>query len=45
MSKTYVEEICLCFYIACNLIVILKNDHQRRLVYYIDIVQYSGDEA
>jgi hypothetical protein len=28
MNKYYVEEIRLCIYIACSLIVILKNDHQ-----------------
>jgi hypothetical protein len=28
MNKSYVEEIRLCFYIACSPIVILKNYHQ-----------------
>jgi hypothetical protein len=36
MNKCYVEGICLCFYTACSLIVILKNDRQLTLVYYID---------
>jgi hypothetical protein len=28
MNKSYVEEIRLCFYIACSLIVILQSDNQ-----------------
>jgi hypothetical protein len=36
MNKSYVEEICLCFYIACSLIVILKNDHKHLSVIQID---------
>jgi hypothetical protein len=28
MNKYHVEEIRLCFYIACSLLVILKIDHQ-----------------
>jgi hypothetical protein len=29
MNKSYVEGICLCFYISCSVIVILKKDHQQ----------------
>jgi hypothetical protein len=36
MNKSYVEEMHLCFYITCSLIVILKNYHQPTLAYYID---------
>jgi hypothetical protein len=36
MNKYYVDKICLLFYIARSLIVILKNCHQQTLVYYID---------
>jgi hypothetical protein len=35
MNKSYVEEICLCFYVAYS-VIILKNYHTETLVCYMD---------
>jgi hypothetical protein len=44
MNKSYVEEIRLCFYISCRLIVILKKiiTNQSTLVYYIEVGRPEG---
>jgi hypothetical protein len=42
MYKSYVEDILFMSYIACGLIVTLKDDHQpANTVYYTDIILSS----